>query len=631
MVKIKPYLFALLDLILVALSYLLAVWIRMDLSFANLTYYNAFVDRIWIIVIVYFVVFKLIGIDKSIPSGASVSEAVRVLFACLIGSIITFVIFTTFEFLPVPRSIYLIQAVLMVLILEFVRFSFRIYLMLQNKAQSYSASYERTLIVGAGAAGIMLLKEITANKMFKNRVIGFVDDNKEKTRKSINGVNILGTTDDLSIVVNTHQIEIIYLAMPSVQLAEQKRVIEKCYETGCKVKVLTSTQDMISSNGIKRSLREIGIEDLLGRQSIQLDNAEIRDFIYGKVVLVSGAAGSIGSELCQQIIQHEPKLLILMDINENGLYDLQQEFNMRRTEGLIKDHVSYIPIITSIRDLKAVDRLFAKYLPELVFHAAAHKHVPLMEEMPMEAVKNNIFGSNNLINTSIKYKVQRFVSISTDKAVNPTNVMGATKRFIEKIIQSMDNDTTKFVAVRFGNVLGSNGSIIPLFKKQIENGGPLTITDRRIIRYFMTIPEAVSLVLQAATFGKGGEIFVLDMGKPVKIIDLAEKMIRLAGYIPYQDIKINEIGLRPGEKLYEELLFDKENVTTTSNQLIFVAHPMKISHDVVLTQLCSLEELIMSDDTTDEEIVEALTKIVENYIPNRNGGDSDVQILEASD
>jgi FlaA1/EpsC-like NDP-sugar epimerase len=431
--------------------------------------------------------------------------------------------------------------------------------------------------------------------------------------------------------VNTHQIEVIYVAMPSVQLAEQKRVIEKCYETGCKVKVLTSTQDMISSNGIKRSLREIGIEDLLGRESIQLDNALIHDFIYGKVVLVSGAAGSIGSELCQQIIRHEPKLLILMDINENGLYDLQQEFNMLRTDGLIKDSVSYIPIITSVRDLKAVDRLFAKYLPELVFHAAAHKHVPLMEEMPMEAVKNNIFGSNNLINTAIKYKVQRFVSISTDKAVNPTNVMGATKRFIEKIIQSMDNETTKFVAVRFGNVLGSNGSIIPLFKKQIENGGPLTITDRKIIRYFMTIPEAVSLVLQAATFGKGGEIFVLDMGKPVKIIDLAEKMIRLAGYVPYQDIKINEIGLRPGEKLYEELLFDKENVTTTSNKLIFVAHPMKISHDEILSQINSLEKLIVGDNTTDDEIVEALTKIVENYVPNRNGGYSDVQILEASD
>jgi len=630
--KIKNGLLLMLDLLVVVISYFIAVWIRMDLSFRVLAFYQLFVGKIWLILIVYFVVFKLLRIDKSIRNMASVDEAVRISVAGALGAFITYAILLAINFTPIPRSIYLIQAIIVILSMEFMRFSFRIYQMMQIKSQTLGDDYARTIIIGAGAAGLMLMKEITSNKIYKNRLVGFIDDDKSKVGKSVNGIKVLGTTDDVGAIVNTQQIEMIYVAMPSVSLAEQKQILEKCYETGCKVQVLTSTKDMISSQGIKRSLREIGIEDLLGRQSIALDNAVIQDLIRDKTILVTGAAGSIGSELCRQIILHHPKVLLLVDINENGLYDLQQEFNMMVRDGHLDASIRFIPLITSIRDLASIDRLFATYRPEVVFHAAAHKHVPLMEDAPIEAVKNNIFGTHNLLMTAEKYGVSRFVSISTDKAVNPTNVMGATKRFVEKMIQSMDpTSKTKFVAVRFGNVLGSNGSIIPLFKKQIANGGPLTLTDKNIIRYFMTIPEAVSLVLQAATYAQGGEIFVLDMGQPVKILDLAEKMIRLAGYVPYQDIQIKEIGLRPGEKLYEELHLNKEDVSTTPNNLIFVTHPLSLSKDQISSELNQLKSVIDQPLVSDDAIVEVLTKVVDNYHPNRKGVASHVRDSETLD
>lgn len=619
--RIKSLILIVVDLFLVALSYLIGVWIRMDLSFMYLTYYNAFSDKIVLILVIYFVVFKAFKIDKTIMTMASVAEAVRILLAVSTGGLVTYVTLYILGFGPVPRSIFIIQLFVLILLLEFVRFSYRIYSMLQLKMQSYSSDDARTLIFGAGAAGVMILKEITTNKVFKNRIIGFADDDASKVGKTINGIKILGTSDDLVGIVNSQQIDLIYVAIPSVSLSEQKRIIQKCYETRCKVMVLTSTQDMISARGIKRSLREIDIEDLLGRESVRLDNSVISEHVTGKVVLVSGAAGSIGSELCRQIIQHAPKILLMVDINENGLYDVQQEFNMRKHEGSISKDVSYIPVITSVRDVKALERIFEKYHPQIVIHAAAHKHVPLMEEVPIEAIKNNIFGSYNLIQTAEKYKVERFLSISTDKAVNPTNVMGATKCFVEKIIRSKEKSSTKFLAVRFGNVLGSNGSIIPLFKKQIENGGPLTLTDRNVIRYFMTIPEAVSLVLQAMTYGKGGEIFVLDMGEPVKILDLAENMIRLAGYVPYQDIKIKEIGLRPGEKLYEELHLEMENVSKTENKLIFVAHPFAVSVDQVQRELDRLSDLVSNQNAKDDDVIQTLTEVVDGYNPNRGGND----------
>jgi len=609
-----------LDLAIVWLSYFIAVWIRMDFSFKVLVYYQLFFSRATVVILLYFVIFKIMRLDKTVFGMASIDEAIRVSVACVLGSGTVYLTFYLTNFNLIPRSIYLIQLVVLVLMLEFVRFSFRIYNMFLLKTQSFGDDYQRTIIVGAGAAGLMLLREVTTNKIYKNRIIGFVDDDESKTGKTISGVKILGTINDLPGIVNVQQIESIYVAMPSVSLQEQKHVIEKCYETGAKVQVITSTKDMISAQGIRRSLREIGIEDLLGRQSIQLDNEVIRRFIENKTVLVTGAAGSIGSELCRQIIQLNPQVLLMIDINENGLYDLQMEFNMLREAGQLSIEVQYLPLITSIRDEVAVNLLFSRYRPDIVFHAAAHKHVPLMEDMPIEAIKNNIFGTHNLLLAARKYEVQQFVSISTDKAVNPTNVMGATKREVEKMIQAMNSSEckTRFVAVRFGNVLGSNGSIIPLFKKQIAAGGPLTLTDRNIIRYFMTIPEAVSLVLQAATFGKGGEIFVLDMGQPVKILDLAEKMITLAGYVPYKDIQIKEIGLRPGEKLFEELHLNMEEVAQTSNKLIFVAQPMKISEADINEDLDILQKIIDDPNITDEKVIQKMTQVIDTYTPNRN-------------
>lgn len=624
--RIKSIAQIVIDLFIVAVSYMIAIWIRMDLSFINITFYGAVISNIPLILLCYFVIFKFLRLDKSIFGMESINEAVRVSVACIIGSATVFILITAFNLTRIPRSIYFIQAILLVLLMEFERFSYRIYNLLTRKSRLSNSDDIRTVIVGAGAAGMMLLREITTNKSYHNHVVGFIDDDKWKIGKFISGVPILGSVDDLATVVNSNQVELLIVAMPRIELKVQKEIIRKCYDTGCKVQVVTSSKDMISSQGIKRSLREIGIEDLLGRESIQLDNAVLSDFIEQKTVFVTGAAGSIGGELCRQIIRLNPKKLVMIDINENGLYDLQQEFNMMKESGVLTPDSKYIPLITSIRDLKALRILFERYKPEIVFHAAAHKHVPLMEDMPIEAIKNNIFGTYNLITTAEEYGVDRFVSISTDKAVNPTNVMGATKRFVEKIIQSrsFEGSKTKFVAVRFGNVLGSNGSIIPLFKKQIASGGPLTLTDKNIIRYFMTIPEAVSLVLQAATYGEGGEIFVLDMGQPVKILDLAEKMIRLSGLVPYQDIEIKEIGLRPGEKLFEELTLDKENVSTTPNNLIFIAQPVKVDPRIVENDLAELRSTLEKSDVSDEEVIEILQKVVETYIPNHFGGMKDV-------
>ena len=626
MTRLKNFAQIIIDLTIVVISYMIAIWVRMDLSFVNFTFYGAVISNIPLILVCYFVIFKILRLDKSIFGMESINEAVRVSVACVLGSAIVFTLITVLKLSLIPRSIYFIQAILLVLLMEFERFSYRIYNLLTKKSKMVSSDATRTVIVGAGAAGMMLLREITTNKIYHNHVVGFVDDDHWKIGKFISGVPILGSVDDLTTVVNSNQVELLIVAMPRIQLKVQKEIIRKCYESGCKVQVITSSQDMISSQGIKRSLREIGIEDLLGRESIQLDNVLLNDFIEQKTVFVTGAAGSIGGELCRQIIQLNPKQLVMIDINENGLYDLQQEFNMLIESGLLSPDSKFIPLITSVRDVKALRVLFERYRPEIVFHAAAHKHVPLMEDMPIEAIKNNIFGTYNLIITAEEYGVERFVSISTDKAVNPTNVMGATKRFVEKMIQSRSfNDSkTKFVAVRFGNVLGSNGSIIPLFKKQIASGGPLTLTDKNIIRYFMTIPEAVSLVLQAATYGKGGEIFVLDMGQPVKILDLAEKMIRLSGLVPYQDIDIKEIGLRPGEKLYEELTLNKEDVSTTPNNLIFIAQPVKIDPKIIERELEILREVLEKTYVSDDDVIKALQEVVNTYVPNHFGGMKDV-------
>lgn len=614
--KYRSFLLTLTDLAIVVASYYLALWIRFDFSLAETTYFRELSQFVPYIVLVYFILFRIFKVDKTLWSSPSVDEALRVSLAAGTSATIVYLIMEVTQHHVIPTSVCIIAGILIILILEFLRFGYRVYRTLITIQKNTNPNHKRTIIVGAGEAGHLLLKEILNNKVYKNHVIGFIDDDPLKVKKMISGFPVLGKTDDVLRIVSDHNIEIIYVAMPSVSVKRQNEIAKLCYETGKKVNILSGSEDMITAAGVRRNLREINIEDLLGRKEIQLQNSELEQLIESKRILVTGAGGSIGSELVRQLIRYNPATIVMMDISENSLYELQQELNIKRKDGLINQTTSFYPIITSIRDLKGLDMVFEKGKFDVIFHAAAHKHVPLMETMPSEAVKNNIFGSHNMIELAKKYKVETFVSISTDKAVNPTNVMGATKRFVEKMIQAeREGCCTKFVAVRFGNVLGSNGSVIPVFKKQIASGGPLTVTHPEIIRYFMTIPEAVSLVLQAATYGEGGEIFVLDMGDPVKILDLAEKMITLAGYKPYEDIDIKFTGLRPGEKLYEELLMDEEGLGQTPNPLIKVAEPMHIKREEILRDLEKLRR-VMNDDITRGQVITVLQEVVHTFMPS---------------
>jgi len=610
------------DLVSVIVAYFFSILIRFDFSlyekdFQGFTaehYLQMLVKQSWIIILVYLIIFKIFKLDKTIQGLASVYEATRVIIAAGLGAVIFFLIAYTGLIQRFRFGIYPIQTLFLIMFLEFTRFYKRMTQMLSIRNRHHEEGTSNTLIIGAGAAGLLLYKEVSANHIFKSKVLGFIDDDPAKAGKNISGVPVLGTSDQLDKLVKDRGVDQLYIAMPSVSLPIQKTIIEKAYNTGCKVKVLSSTQDMMSASGIRNNLHDLNIEDLLGRNAITLDNSALSDIIKDQVILITGAAGSIGSELARQVFSYHPKTLVMIDINENGVYDLYRDFQMKTED---TQSTQLVSLVVNMCDRSDLERLFAKYKPSIVFHAAAHKHVPTMEDMPGEAIKNNIFGSVNLIDVSKAHKVKRFITISTDKAVNPTNVMGATKRFIEQIIQSIDPKTcdTKFMAVRFGNVLGSNGSIIPLFKRQIEAGGPLTLTHKDIIRYFMTIPEAVSLVLQAAVYAEGGEIFVLDMGKPVKILDLAKNLIRLAGYEPYVDIDIKEVGLRQGEKLYEELHLNKEEVSSTPNQLIFITHPIAVDPQKVQADLETLRQVVDQDDQT---IIEALIQTVPTYKPNRS-------------
>ncbi len=473
-------------------------------------------------------------------------------------------------------------------------FSLRALYRLFRRYTSRVGDTKNAVIIGAGDAGNILLKEINQNEKLKYKVVGFVDDYKKKYM--IEGLSILGTCLDLKEIKEKYHVEVALIAMRNVSKKQLRTIVEQCQAVHLPVQMMSES---IFGNQLKKRnvLSDVKIEDLLGRGEIHLDQHEIASYITDKRILVTGAGGSIGSELCRQILKFKPKELVMLDINENDLYLLEQEFNRDREHGKLDADIKIISIITSIRDAKGLDQVFKLYQPEVVYHAAAHKHVPLMETRPMEAIKNNVFGTRNVILACIKYKVSRFIMISTDKAVNPTNVMGATKRMTEMILQAYgDNGVTKMAAVRFGNVLGSHGSVIPIFSKQIEEGGPVTITDKNIIRYFMTIPEAAQLVLQAGYYADKGEIFVLDMGEPVKILDLAEKMIKLCGLEPYEDIEIKEIGLRPGEKMFEELHLGGETFSKTKNDLIYKNDVMHISLDELNERLDVLEDLIKNEE-----------------------------------
>ena len=484
-----------------------------------------------------------------------------------------------------------------------------------NKEHKSSENNDKknVLIIGAGDATRILLGTLKCSMNDLYNVVGLIDDNTYKVNYAISGKKILGTRYDIPRMCKEHNVDMILFAISNIESKDRKQILNICQETGCKVRILPGAKDLIKSKNIMENFRDIEIEDLLGRDSIKLDNKKIGELIKEKVVLVTGGGGSIGSELCRQIIKFNPKTLVIVDNYENNLYDIEQELKFNYPKANIA------AIVANVREKERLNEIFARYSPYLVFHAAAHKHVPLMETSPLEAIKNNVFGTYNVMTCADEYKVKRCILISTDKAVNPTNVMGATKRLCEMLIQAKNKSSeTEYAAVRFGNVLGSNGSVIPLFKKQIAKGGPVTVTHKDITRFFMTIPEAVSLVLQAMSYAQGGEIFVLDMGEPVKIYDMAEKLIQLMGYEPNVDMPIKVTGLRPGEKLYEEILMNEEGLTETKHEKIHIAPPSDITMQMVEAKLMLLKELLDENNNEDKDRIKTVMKeLVPTYKDNK--------------
>ena len=486
---------------------------------------------------------------------------------------------------------------------------------LSRKASAKYGNQEKTkvkaknlLIIGAGMGAREIIITIKNSMRDRYNIVGIIDDNKNKLNHYILGTKVIGTRYEIPRFAKEYDVDEIFFAINKIDAVSRRKILEICQETGVKTRVLPTTEEVIDRQGAMNSLRNVQIEDLLGRDPIELDNKNIKNLIKDKTVLVTGGGGSIGSELCRQIIKYKPQNLVILDIYENTLYDIERELEADYPTANIK------AIIGSVRDKERLEEVFNKYKPNVVFHAAAHKHVPLMETSPLEAIHNNVFGTYNVVNCADKYGVEKFVLISTDKAVNPTNIMGASKRVCEMIVQTKNKTSkTDFVAVRFGNVLGSNGSVIPLMKKQIEKGGPVTVTHKEITRYFMTIPEAVQLILQAVTYAKGGEIFVLDMGEPVKIYDLAVSLIRLMEYEPNVDIPIIITGLRPGEKLYEELLMAEEGLVSTKHDKIFITQPMHLEEKELNEKLYELGNIKYNEDYSIEKVKEVMANVVPTY------------------
>lgn len=506
-------------------------------------------------------------------------------------------------------AFYIVNVMVIIVGMVSLRISYRTMrrIVMKTELRQNASDSQRVLIVGAGEAGNMIVRELFKRPELKKMPVGVVDDDKNKQGKCVYDVPVLGTIDDVEQIVKNHCIDEIIICIANINPKRKREIINICKQTDAKIKTIPGIYEIIDGKVNITKVRDVQIEDLLGREPIKMNLDDMNGIIKNKIIMVTGGGGSIGSELCRQIVKYEPKQLVLIDIYENNAYDIQQE---------IKRHFPEIDLkvlIASVRDEHKMDKIFEQYKPEIVFHAAAHKHVPLMEDSPCEAIKNNVFGTQNVVNLSDKYNVKKFVLISTDKAVNPTNIMGATKRCCEMIVQTKNKTSkTEFVAVRFGNVLGSNGSVVPLFKKQIEEGGPVTVTHEEVTRFFMTIPEAVSLVLQASAMAKGGEIFVLDMGEPVKIIDLARNLIKLSGFEPNVDIKIEVTGLRPGEKLYEEVLMDEEGLQKTSNNQIRIGRPIDIDEAEFKKELNILKRV--ADNDQDEKVDLIMKSIVPTYV-----------------
>ena len=601
--RIRIAMFIVLDILAITMCSFLAIGLRFD--FHDIP--NIYIDNIYnfliidsIIIVAIFSIFK---IYKSMWSYASITELINIILACSSYELIEF-IYKQIINVNMPRSYYLIKLILLYIFISSIRYSYRIARTMRDYYREKNG-LTNTMIIGAGEAGRMLITEIYNNKTnFKNKVCCIIDDDKNKIGSYIKNIPVVGSRKEIKENVDKYNIEEIIIAMPSINREKLNLIIDECQKTKCEIKTLPSLSELVGKPTMKK-VRPLSYEDFLGRKEIVVNINEISSSLKDKKIIVTGSGGLIGSELGMQIAKCKPKEVIIFDIYENDDYEIEQELKR------VYPHLNLKTIIGSVRDYDRLENVFKEYKPEYVFHAAAHKHVPLMENSPNEAIKNNCLGTLNTVKISDKYKVKKFVLISSDKAVRPTNVMGATKRICEMIIQAYDKKSkTDYVAVRFGNVLGSNGSVIPLFLKQIENGGPVTVTHKNITRYFMTIPEAVSLILQAFCYAEGGEIFVLDMGEPVKIYDLAKKLIRYKGYEPNVDIPIKITGLRPGEKLYEELLMEEEGLKATPNKLIHIGKPIEMDDAKFFKKL---DKLITASYKNNNDIKEKVTTIVDTY------------------
>ena len=600
------------DIILINISIILAYLLRFDFGYNSIpeNFSQPILKLALLATCVKIITFLLFKLYNSLWKYAGIYEMGLIIGAAFVSNSIMI----SYAFLsktPVPRSIFLICMLTDTFLIASIRFAYRIFRRVVKGEIVRIKNSKRVLIYGGGEAGAIIVKEMKMHPELKSTPVAIIDDNLFKLGKKINGVPIVGQRKDIATVVEKKQIDEIIIATPSATRKDINDIFTECSKTQCKVRILPSVSQLIDESVVMQRVRDVNIEDLLGREPVNLDVNEVSTYIKDQVVLVTGGGGSIGSELCRQIAGFEPKKLIILDNYENNAYDIQNEL-LNSNPGL-----SLCTVIANIREKQRLENVFKMYKPDVVFHAAAHKHVPLMEANPTEAIKNNVFGTLNVAECSDKYSVKRFVLISTDKAVNPTNIMGATKRIAEMIIQALNRTSkTEYVAVRFGNVLGSNGSVVPLFKKQIEHGGPVTVTHPEVTRFFMTIPEAVQLVIQAGAMAKGGEIFVLDMGEPVKIADLARNLIKLSGFEPDVDINIEYTGLRPGEKLYEELLLKEEGLEATKNNKIYIAKPIFTDLAFLKRELDCLKEIIMKDS---ESLSDYIKLIVPTYKKAENG------------
>lgn len=607
--RIRIIVLTVLDLIAMEFASFMALWLRFEFRIADIP--ESFIQSVLyytpVNMVVVFVAFYIFGLYRSLWRYAGTIELLRIAEALGCIGIIQFVGMNALNF-PIPKSYYLLFLMIFGMLVTGIRFSYRFFRGVKSSLRGrINQDKRRIMIIGAGEAGAIIAKEIETSAYLSGHILCFIDDDIRKHGRSLHGVLIEGGRNLIPECVQKYQINQIIIAIPSASKTQIKEILDICNETGCKLKILPGMYQLINGEvGVSR-LRNVQIEDLLGREPVETNLEEILGYVKGKTVLVTGGGGSIGSELCRQIADYQPKLLVIFDIYENNAYEVQQDLLWRHPELNLK------VLIGSVRNTKRMDWIFQTYHPDLVYHAAAHKHVPLMEESPNEAIKNNSIGTYKTALMAAEYGVKKFVQISTDKAVNPTNIMGASKRLCEMIIQCMNRQypNTDFVAVRFGNVLGSNGSVIPLFKRQIEEGGPVTVTDPKISRYFMTIPEAVALVLQAGAYATGGEIFVLDMGEPVKILDLAEKLIKLSGYTPGEDIKIKFIGLRPGEKMTEEMLMTEEGLQETANRRIHIGKPIAMDDQWFLEKLDILDEASYQENA---DICMLVKELVPEYV-----------------